>query len=489
MNEADTPNNGASVEPLESVNSPQPEQASCPFYSVLPNENIAIAKLPLLAPAENEHCKTEIPPENATQEDWVAEPECEQQTIIDSEFKQLLALNEELQSANNDLYDQVEKLTAALAEKELALQWQKKRGCVTESMLNQQTQELSAAQEQIQSLYPQLETAVQTVQHQEMFIENYKAQQEINQQRLAQLERECALIQSNYHEQSHQLLQSENACRDLRTRLMRQQRQTLQFKAALEKCLETPNPSYDSPEDTANSSDNTGNKQPKYSKRANSLFPNAQPIRPWSTEPESLTDDVDNFREESSASPVHEQDDHLAPTQSFTRDTSDPEDIPTPAQPANTPEIIHDYPTTLEAVSPLGSSNLEEQLDSVIQMFFADVPASASPQPSTQKYVESLHTSEPLWETFATPVADDEEPENATINLIEENDRETEDYWSEASQLASQELPEIPSPQESFSDNSANVNSPSPVIYPHRPPKGRKSLASVELPNFRPKVQ
>ncbi len=485
MNEADTPNNGASVEPLESVNSPQPEQASCPFYSVLPNENIAIAKLPLLGPAENEQCKsTDVPPErlfpppeNAPQEDWVAEPECEQQTIIDSEFKQLLALNEELQSANNDLYDQVEKLTAALAEKELALQWQKKRSCVTESMLNQQTQELSAAQEQVQSLYKQLETAVQTVQHQEMSIENYKAQQEINQQRLAQLERECAVIQSNYQEQSHQLLQSENACRELRTRLMRQQRQTLQFKAALEKCLETPYPNYDSPDDTANSPNNTGSKQPKYCQPTKS---NAQPIRPWSAELESLTEMSDNFREEYSASPEHEQEESTAPTQSFTWDTLDQENIPTPAPPANTPEIIHDYPTTLEAVLPSESSNLEEQLDSVLQQFFPDVPASASPQPSTQKYLESEHTSEPLWETYATPVADDEEPENATITLIEENDREALDYWSEASQL--------PPLEESFSDE-ANTNSPSPVVYPQRPPKGRKSLASVELPNFPPKSQ
>ncbi|MBR8837164.1 MAG: hypothetical protein DSM106950_24950 [Stigonema ocellatum SAG 48.90 = DSM 106950] len=480
MNEADTPNNGAGVEPLESVNSPQLEEANCPFDSVLPNENITIAKLPLLAPAENVECETEVPEENTPQEDWVAEPDSEQQVIIDSEFKKLLALNEELRSANNDLYNQVENLTVALTEKELALQWQKKRGCVTESMLNQQTAELSAAQEQIQSLYQQLETAVQTVQHQEMFIEKHKAQLEINQQRLAQLERECALIQSNYQEQSHQLLQSENTCRELRTRLMRQQRQTLQFKAALEKCLETPLPNNDFSNGTANSPNNTGNKQPKYCKRANSLSSNTQPIRPWSAQPESLTDDVDNFREESSASPLHPPEDRPTPMKSFIWDTSDREEISTPTQPANTPEIIHDYPTTLEGVSPLGSSNLEEQLDSVIQLFFtSEETASASPQAPTQKYVESEHTDEPLWETFATPVADDTKLENTTITLIEEKDSESEDYWSEPSQL--------PPLEGSFSDNSANANSPSPLIYPQRPPQGRKSLRSVDLPNFRPK--
>lgn len=29
-------------------------------------------------------------------------------------------------------------------------------------------------------------------------------------------------------------------------------------------------------------------------------------------------------------------------------------------------------------------------------------------------------------------------------------------------------------------------NSPSPVVYPSRPPKGRKSLAAIELPTFAP---
>ena len=37
----------------------------------------------------------------------------------------------------------------------------------------------------------------------------------------------------------------------------------------------------------------------------------------------------------------------------------------------------------------------------------------------------------------------------------------------------------------SWDEYTDEQGSPSPVIYPERPPKGRKSLASVELPNFR----
>ena len=290
MNEADTSNNRAVMESLNSANALQTEQASCPFYSVVPSENLAIGKLPLLKPAEDEQYQTPTPPSSTepTQEDWVAEPDNEKQALIDAEFQKLLALNEELRAANDDLYQQIEHLNDDLAESTKALEWQKRRTSVTESILNQQTQELAAATEQIQSLFQQLETAVQTVQRQEIFIETYKAQLQISQQRLAQLERECALLQTNYNEQSQQVLQSENACRELRTRLMRQQRQTLQFKAAVEKCLDTTVPSYDSPDETASSTPHTPSHQTRFSKKARSLFPNVEPIRPWSAEPESL---------------------------------------------------------------------------------------------------------------------------------------------------------------------------------------------------------
>jgi hypothetical protein len=35
--------------------------------------------------------------------------------------------------------------------------------------------------------------------------------------------------------------------------------------------------------------------------------------------------------------------------------------------------------------------------------------------------------------------------------------------------------------------NQVNLNWPSPVVYPWHPPKGRKSLASIELPKFPPR--
>lgn len=504
MNEANTSNNGAVTESLNSANLPQSEQASCPFYSVVPNDSMAVRQLPLLMPAEDTQFSQDI-----TQQDWVAEPESGKQALIDSEFQNLLALNEELRAANNNLYEQVEQLKDNLAESEKVLQWQKTRSSVSESMLNQHTQELAAAQEQIKSLFQQLETAVQTVQRQEIFIDSYKAQLQISQQRLAQLERECTLLHTNNNEQSQQLLQSENACRELRTRLMRQQRQTLQFKAALEKCLDTSVPSYDSLEDAAKHPKDITSSQGRFSRKARSLFPNAQPIKPWSAEPESLSDDLDNSWGEPSA-PIPFQRNEATPTTSSPWNWTVKKDTPTPTQAAPSPEI-DDSPHTEEAVSPLGSSNLDQQLDSLIQMFFTSQTASASPPPAAKTDVGDA----PIWETLTTILEDGEEQLEAEINPptttstswrtdsghspannlpvsstsphTETPVEETEDYWSEVSQLTQLELSATDLSAESLGDNTNDTNSPSPVVYPQRPPKGRKSLASVELPNFRPK--
>ncbi|MDZ8242138.1 MAG: hypothetical protein RMZ69_34230 [Nostoc sp. ChiQUE01a] len=489
MNEADTSNKGTMMESLNSANSPQSKQANCPFYSVMPNDNMVISKLPLLMPAED----TQIS-EDTTQQDWVAEPDSGKQALLDSEFQKLLALNEELRGANNKLYEQVEQLKDNLAESEKVLQWQKTRSSVTESMLNQQSQELAAAQEQIKSLFQQLETAVQTVQHQEVFIETHKGQLQISQQRLAQLERECTLLHTNNNEQSQKLLQSENACRELRTRLMRQQRQTLQFKAALEKCLDTPVPGYDSLEDTAKHPKDITSTQGRFSRKARSLFPNAQPIKPWSAESESLSDNPNNSWGEPSP-PLPFQTNQPTPTSSSSWNWSIKEDTPTSAQPVSSPEI-EDSPDTTETVSPPESSNLDQQLDSLIQMFFTSQPASTSPPPAAKTDVDTHVGDAPVWDTLAKILEDDEEVENPQQQLLEAEINppittsttssepkvfveETEDYWSEVPQLTQLELA-----SESSDDNATDANSPSPVVYPQRPPKGRKSLASVELPNF-----
>ncbi|RUR72668.1 hypothetical protein ACF3DV_06335 [Chlorogloeopsis fritschii PCC 9212] len=529
MNEADTPNNGNFLKPLNSANVAQPQQASCPFDFVGHPTNKTISYLPLLAPAEARQSQAEVidetdcdrtptaeellshtsslsvantqvasdrvleftqPPlqQPEPEQDWVAEPDQQEQELVGAEFQQLLALNEELRSANNELYEQVEHLKAALTESEEALQLQSKRSTIAETMLKQQAQELAAAQEQIKSLFEQLETAVSTVQTQEIFIESSKGQLEISQNRLAQLERECALLQTKYNEQSHQLLQSENSNRELRSRLMRQQRQTLQFKAALEKCLDTTVPSYDSLEDNPQSS--VGNRNTTHSKQANSIFSNQRPIRPWTAESESLEDEPNNVWKEFNL-PLHRWEHSTPPIQSPIINTSIQEAQSTANQPNIQPEIDSSTPST--PVSPSEQSNLEEQLNNLFQTFFTAQPAS--PQPTQEKDVADdddidVEDGEEVMvqssESFATALDDSEELVNNIITNPETNSDDNQDDLVETLQLSPQQLPATSVPTQPVTDDSAHSNSPSPLLYPQRPPKKRTSLASVELPNFRP---
>jgi len=515
MNQADNINNETFIEPENLTNSPQSDPGNCPFDSVLPNNNMAIMKLPLLMPAEDKLPEAKVSQASesvasAPSQDWVAEPDRDKQALIDDEFKKLLELNEELRRANTNLYEQVEVLKGDLSESEKALQWQKKRSSVAESMLGQQTQELAAAGEQIKSLFQQLETAIQTVQRQESLIENYNSQLEISQQRLAQLERECAKLQTSYNEQSYQILQSETTCRELRSRLMRQQRQTLQFKAALEKCLESPVPSYDSLDDSVNKSDDINICQPRNSKQASSSFSNAEPIKPWSAQIDSLTNELnypsgESFLSRPETSLDAQQSlfvthgDSTSSTWEFSAsDTATPKHDTEPE-----PQLIDDaIPTVSYANAPKNppsSNNIDEQLDDVIQMFFAG-------KPTEKKDIEKNQPITPIWEAIATPISNekktinpqdaleerhsplrDASPMSSSLPLTETTAEEPEDYWSEVTPFNPLELQANNFSQEPLADYTGDTNSPSPVIYPQRPPKGRKSLASVELPNFRPK--
>lgn len=98
--------------------------------------------------------------------------------------------------------------------------------------------------EQIAELLNQLEFAQQARQRQDIRVETLTTQLASCQVQVEQLESENDDLQQRCGGQLCRLNHLEEECRDLRLRLQRQQRYTLQFKAALEKCLEVPPPSY-----------------------------------------------------------------------------------------------------------------------------------------------------------------------------------------------------------------------------------------------------
>jgi hypothetical protein len=151
-----------------------------------------------------------------------------------------------------------------------------------------QGQPFDSTQESLQQLLQALERSHQTAQRQQILVEALTEQLSSSQERIAQLERDCALTQQRHNEQVQQVLQAENTCRDLRLRLHRQQQQTLQFKAALEKSLEMPTV-YDHSvmTDIALAGNAT------VLDAMSALLPKNPPVKPWSVAAKSLQEPTD----------------------------------------------------------------------------------------------------------------------------------------------------------------------------------------------------
>ncbi len=157
----------------------------------------------------------------------------------------------EVQTQNQELRSQVTELEAALLRSQTSLRAEIERWeAVTlaqsdssessESLLAQQNQALSGSQVRLSQLFVELENSHRMAQRQQILVETLTDQLQSSHEQIAQLERECAAVQQRSSDNFQQLTQSEQVARDLRSRLHRQQRYTLQFKAALEKCLDVP---------------------------------------------------------------------------------------------------------------------------------------------------------------------------------------------------------------------------------------------------------
>lgn len=389
------------------------------------------------------------------------------------------ALTQKMRQRNRRLLDQVTQLKAALSEKEEALHLEQMRVRDRETVIIQQSEELRSSQEQLTRLFHTLESSHQAAQRQQILIETLSEQFQGSQERVAQLERECALLQQRYNEQSHQLLQAANTCRELRTRLLRQQRQTLQFKAALEKSLEMTTPSPASGQQSYPKSGNT----------PQTPFPRTQPIQPWSGEPEILEDmSVEPLwhrpiRLESlsglysiSSEPVQlRRVDESAPPS--TAEASIPiEDEKTPVSPTaasaqnstDTEELELEQQLLAEMAALAEASGLSEP-----QSGLAEVQAQSTPEPIANPD-EPDEAAPSISEVEASVSPEDSDDSNDNIQTL------IEELWAEPADSE----PTEPEPEPEEDVILPQPNWPSPVVYPLRPPKRLKSLASIELPSF-----
>jgi len=192
-----------------------------------------------------------------------------------------------LHTCNRDLIDRIAELEEELEGCHRRLQEQ-------DAQIDRQAREMGFAREQVTRLFRKLEVANRVIEQQQVLVENLTHQWDTGQTRMAQMERECAGTQQRYNEQFHELVRSQNACQELRSRLYRQQRHTLQFKAALERALEmqSHSPYPDSPRTTSpsptaevESPEMPAEPQPPASfvlHPPTLKLSKASPVRPWS---------------------------------------------------------------------------------------------------------------------------------------------------------------------------------------------------------------
>lgn len=537
MSEAGTPqeeNNYLSLPEGAGSNSAEPTDASAeitPATDASNNphpspEGIATAEEPLQRAEVVSIIKTWSPPPepespSATTIDTTSRRSKQEAMSSSAEVANFMALTHELRQRNRELLNRSNQLEQVLSECKEALHSQLAKSQAQEALLTQTTQELNHSQEQASRLFRELEASHQAAQRQQILIETLTEQLEGSQERIAQLERECTSIQQRYSEQSHQLIQSENTARELRSRLQRQQRQTLQFKAALEKCFEVPvlkEEIENIKEELSPVSPQEGKSSRAERPRSLSPIPKAQPIQPWSAQNELLQPESSpNW--ENPVSPLSP-----SPLDFFDWDVFDEQESDaTLSESVYDDSAEFDLEDNLDAAIPFSDADSELEKQSAAEALFQmlDELESILPPPTTQSetplelltveelaFPSPIHSAEEFIEEAETASAEERLEETATpsplnvtpqpsfilqsVNLLpagnegdrEEDEPETIQEFSPWEEETAEAQPAAFRPQERIETILSQPNWPSPVVYPLRPPKGRKSLASIELPTF-----
>lgn len=424
-------------------------------------------------------------------------------------------LLEQLQQENLELDGRVEQLETLLHECRQSLQQQRSQALDRQKLLDRRTLELKSITGQIQQLSEHIQSTTQQIQQQQQQIAALGTELQTSQEIRAKLERECALTQQRYHEQSQILVQTQTTCQDLRARLHRQQRHTLQFKAALEKCIETPlekasaiaslgQSTLEEPQEVVE----TGAKEANSNLNPvnTTLFPKADPIKPWSItdseEAEPRQQPVADVKSGADLSkirpPLSAKAEHLQPF---------PSHIPTQ-------EPLPEHPSPQNETPSKHSENqqpLWEDLDSLIEKPHLepkrDRPVILAPATSALSlHLPSVPVVSPLTDRIGDRTPDSSikgsqppapvQPEplltgNSEVQLLLQAKA-----FSEQSQSQTPSPIQLPGESPQTGQEQANSRSntpggstesswPAPIVYPVRSAqKKRNSFSAVELPSF-----
>ncbi|MEM6502176.1 MAG: hypothetical protein AAF685_10095 [Cyanobacteria bacterium P01_C01_bin.89] len=178
----------------------------------------------------------------------------------------------QLRAENQQLYEHIAQMEMLLQECQATLELQMMRSQTQESLIERQTQELEETHQALQQtqaeanrILTELEKSGRILHHQaqeladaqqlgaelqgaldqtqqevsryQVVVETLTQELDSSQTRIAHLEETCAQLQQRSLSQDTAIAQTEADCQELQSRLNRQQRQTLHFRAALERCL------------------------------------------------------------------------------------------------------------------------------------------------------------------------------------------------------------------------------------------------------------
>ncbi|MBE9223165.1 hypothetical protein IQ215_10705 [Cyanobacterium stanieri LEGE 03274] len=106
-----------------------------------------------------------------------------------------------------------------------------------DKIINEQNRQLDNHGVTLNQLYIKVDDATQQINHQQLLIEKLSQDLKDSQTQRGRIERECSLLQESYNQLQYRIRDRERENQELNVRLQRQQRTTLEYKAALDKYL------------------------------------------------------------------------------------------------------------------------------------------------------------------------------------------------------------------------------------------------------------
>lgn len=145
--------------------------------------------------------------------------------------------NERSEDLNRALLATIARLERELSAMKEQLETRDRRLRSYETLLARQTEELNRERQQLQRSLAEVESYREVERLQKRSLLALSEELAATREQFARLERECTLLQEESNERTQRAIVAEKEIDELRSRLQRQQRYALQYKAALDQCL------------------------------------------------------------------------------------------------------------------------------------------------------------------------------------------------------------------------------------------------------------